>query len=165
MPGKPIEEHLAAERRAVVGRMVAAVLRAVQVPPPGSLARKAAPTRPATLSQSASVSVAPATAVQVRKAAAQPEPSVGRRAADRRHGVGQQPRPAAARPAAGRRCGKIIPAREGGGGARAQACARGGARRREAGLDGRGVQPRLGGRFLRYQRRVPVDEWRRLHDR
>ena len=75
MPGKPIEEHLAAERRAVVGRMVAAVLRAVQVPPPGSLARKAAPARPAALSQSASVrSVAPPTADMAWGSSRDPQP-------------------------------------------------------------------------------------------
>ena len=75
LPGRPIEEHLAAERRAVVGRMVAAVLRAVQVPPPGSLARKAAPARPAALSQSASVrSVAPPTADMAWGSSRDPQP-------------------------------------------------------------------------------------------
>ena len=125
MPGKPIEEHLAAERRAVVGRMVAAVLRAVQVPPPGSLARKAAPARPAALSQSASVrSVAPPTADMAWGSSRDPQP-LGPPLED--DAVSSYQRAKAAE-------------------ALAQACARGRARQREAGLDDRGLQPRLGGR-------------------
>ena len=67
LPGRPIEEHLAAERRAACGRIVAAVLQTV--------ARKAAPARPATLSQSASVrSVAPPTADMAWGSSRDPQP-------------------------------------------------------------------------------------------